>query len=303
VDAGVLSSLGVEPVKVTESPEAYRIRLTSNRQSLAILEELSREYSIHPRIRGIASELLKKCPEKDYDCYISRIAEFVRRNVKYVNDPPRREIFQSPIRTLEYGLGDCDDFAVLTASLLRAVGLNTRIKIKRVNDRWGHVVVEVLNPTRGWLEVDTTQKEEVMELGRLLKIAVRCRPLYRHPCSPLICEDGTVRPSQKPYCRKPLEVKKTVKFKPRIKHVKHKCVNTSRCFSPSYHQHPGAISKQNSRLISREAHGSRANIRKSSHPHHLRRVQTVNSASRGAHENSFPWWALIAGGAVVYALW
>jgi len=164
VNAEKLSQLGVEPQEIEGEPEAYRIRLTSNSQSLAILRELSKEYSIHPRIRALASEIIKDCPEKDYDCYISKVTDFVKRNVKYVNDPPRTEVFQSPLKTLELGIGDCDDFSVLTASLLRAVGLEAVPKILPVNKRWGHVIVEVFHPGRkAWIEIDATDKEENME--------------------------------------------------------------------------------------------------------------------------------------------
>ena len=157
-----LARLGVEPQELEKG--AYRIRLTSNSQSLEILSRLAREYAIHPRIRALVAELLRGCKEKDYDCYIDRITSFVKENIKYVNDPPRAEVFQSPLRTLEWGIGDCDDFAVLTASLLRAAGLNARPVIKRVNNRWGHVVVEVFHPERRqWLEIDTTDKEDDME--------------------------------------------------------------------------------------------------------------------------------------------
>lgn len=157
-----LDMLGVEPQELEKG--AYRIRLTSNSQSLEILSQLAREYAIHPRIRALVAELLRNCKEKDYDCYIDRITSFVKENIKYVNDPPRAEVFQSPLRTLEWGLGDCDDFAVLTASLLLSAGLNARPVIRRVNDRWGHVVVEVFHPEkRKWLEIDTTNKEDDME--------------------------------------------------------------------------------------------------------------------------------------------
>ncbi len=209
MNAEELSTLGVEPKQIDKG--AYRIRLTSNSQSLSILSQLAKEYSIHPRIRSIVAELLAPCKEKNYDCYIQQITDFVKKNVKYVNDPPRAEVFQSPLRTLEWGIGDCDDFAVLTASLLLSAGLEARPKIKRVNDRWGHVVVEVFHPERKeWIEIDTTDKEgndmevyelglidpveelpdEVAELGRRgftgRRWIIRKVPTARHPGAPIV---------------------------------------------------------------------------------------------------------------------
>ncbi|TCK06364.1 transglutaminase-like domain-containing protein [Phorcysia thermohydrogeniphila] len=302
MDYGKLASLGVEPEKVSKFPEAYRIRLTSNDQSLAILEELSREYALHPRIRSLVAGIIRPCKEKNYDCYIARIAEFVRRNVKYVNDPPRTEVFQSPVRTLEYGIGDCDDFAVLTASLLRAVGLNTRIKIKKVNERWGHVVTEVFNPNRGWIEVDTTKKE-VFELGGgvihrpkswyflhmhynrpknvpnyhatlfLARKEGKCVLTARHPCAPLVCPNGRVIPSPNKLCQR--------------KHYKPHHKPLLRPYHPARADRPVRPVRHTSSL-----------------QRHITTTKAVEKTTKGAHkEGSFPWWALIAGGAVVYALW
>jgi len=152
-----LESIGVEPVKVSESPEAYKVKLSDIKQSLAIIEELTREYSIHPEIRKIVSSLISSCKDRDYDCYIRKIVCYIKSKVKYVNDPPKTEVFQSPLRTLDYGMGDCDDHAILTATLLRAVGFKVKVVLGApYGNRYDHVYVKVLHPNKGWLTIDTT---------------------------------------------------------------------------------------------------------------------------------------------------
>lgn len=51
-----------------------------------------------------------------------RIHDWVRDRVEYVRDPSGVEEVQSPIATLQIGVGDCDDMSILAASLMRAAG-------------------------------------------------------------------------------------------------------------------------------------------------------------------------------------
>ena len=183
-----LQVLGVNPIRIARKPETYLIRIKDNAQSLSILQRLAEEYSLHPRIRKITSSLIKGCPERDLLCYVRAITRFVKRNVKYVNDPPGKEVFQSPLKTLEYGMGDCDDFAVLTASLLLSAGIPAKVKIKPVAENKGHVVVEVLIGNRKF-EIDTTKKNKTLELGfpffHFRRWRIARLPLYRCPNSPV----------------------------------------------------------------------------------------------------------------------
>jgi len=159
VDSKALLAIGVEPEKVSDSPESYRIRLTDINQSLAIIEELTKEYSIHPQVRKLVSTLISPCQDRDYDCYIRKIVSFIKSTVKYVNDPPKTEVFQSPLRTLDYKMGDCDDHAILTATLLRAAGFKVKVVLGAPNgNRYDHVYVKVLHPGKGWLTIDTTSE-------------------------------------------------------------------------------------------------------------------------------------------------
>lgn len=53
--------------------------------------------------------------------------DWIKDNIKYVEDP--EDIWQSPQTTLSLGSGDCEDQAILMASLIGALGGNARVNI------------------------------------------------------------------------------------------------------------------------------------------------------------------------------
>lgn len=61
------------------------------------------------------------------------IAHWVGSNVKYVSDPNGFEYVASPIETLKVRAGDCDDFAVLLASLYESIGLDAVVGLVDTN--------------------------------------------------------------------------------------------------------------------------------------------------------------------------
>ncbi len=102
---------------------------------------------------------------KDIDKEIEVIFKFVRDEIKYRKDPYRVEMFQSPVRTLKdylkgYGAGDCDDKAILAASMLSSIGYKVRLVL--MNPRGGaytHVICEVFHPIeKRWIPLETTLK-------------------------------------------------------------------------------------------------------------------------------------------------
>lgn len=58
---------------------------------------------------------------------IMAIGHWVGANIKYVSDPKGLEYVAPPLETLRVGAGDCDDFAVLIASLYESIGLDAVI--------------------------------------------------------------------------------------------------------------------------------------------------------------------------------
>jgi len=64
---------------------------------------------------------------------IMAIGHWVGVNVRYVSDPRGLEYVAFPLETLRVGAGDCDDFAVLIASLYESIGLDAVIGLVDTN--------------------------------------------------------------------------------------------------------------------------------------------------------------------------
>lgn len=74
---------------------------------------------------------------------IFAIYDQLYNNWKYVNDPNGFDYFARASETINVNLtGDCDDFAVLMAALITAIGGNTRVSLA-YNATAGHAFTEV----------------------------------------------------------------------------------------------------------------------------------------------------------------
>jgi transglutaminase-like putative cysteine protease len=85
------------------------------------------------------------------------IQQWVQRNIEYRRDPPDVELVQTPQVTLQLRAGDCDDQAVLVASLLQATGHPTQfIAIGLDGAPLTHVLTQTLIGT-SWVAVETIE--------------------------------------------------------------------------------------------------------------------------------------------------
>ncbi|OJR83607.1 transglutaminase, partial [Escherichia coli] len=71
----------------------------------------------------------------------------VRTKWNYVNDPKGREYIATASESLQYFSGDCDDYSLLMAGLLRAIGATPRLIHTKE-----HMYPELLIPNKGDLE-------------------------------------------------------------------------------------------------------------------------------------------------------
>lgn len=80
---------------------------------------------------------------------VATIWSHVRQQWRYVNDPRGAEYFAAASETIsnEY-VGDCDDFAIVLAAMLRAVGGEARI-VMMDGPEGGHAYAEVFVPGEG----------------------------------------------------------------------------------------------------------------------------------------------------------
>jgi len=93
-----------------------------------------------PLVRDIAVSAVQDCPaeiEANSEVWkIWQLNRWVAGNISYVSDPRGHNYFAYAHETLNTGGGDCDDFAILLASLYESVGLDAAIASIDTDDDW-----------------------------------------------------------------------------------------------------------------------------------------------------------------------
>ena len=113
-----------------------------------------------PQNRILAQRLVSCAPNKAWMTEVRCIFNFVRQNIRYMLDTNGVEVLQSPEYTLAEGSGDCDDHAILLATLLECAGHPCRFIA--VGFSGDGSLEHVLTQTRGagegkWVSLDTTE--------------------------------------------------------------------------------------------------------------------------------------------------
>jgi len=125
--------------------------------------------------RRLALDIVRDLPPKNWKAEARAIQEWVKQNVRYVRDIQGIETLHSPQKILEYRQGDCDDQAMLVATLLESIGFSTRLHaIGFRPGSYSHVFADVqLAPGKNalprWFSVETT---EDWPLGKIPKNVV-----------------------------------------------------------------------------------------------------------------------------------
>lgn len=136
---------GVEDLAGNMMMTTKRVGFTIPSPYAKISEECARavDYT-NPDTRDYAIQLAAwLCPGEYNICQICTIYDHLYKNWRYVNDPNGLEYFSPASRTIKANLaGDCDDYAVLMAAMIAAIGGSTRIIIAWNNDA-GHAYAEV----------------------------------------------------------------------------------------------------------------------------------------------------------------
>ena len=73
------------------------------------------------------------------------------------------ETVQTPVKTLDYKQGDCDDQVTLLASLLESIGVQTRYKaVGFTPGHFQHVFLEARDDNSGkWIGLDPTERVDM----------------------------------------------------------------------------------------------------------------------------------------------
>lgn len=136
---------------------------SGTRVTLTIMSKLTKEAKKRLAIRRLAQSLVQGNQQKDYAGEVRDIHRFVRDNIRYVRDIRGVETLQIPEKTLEFGSGDCDDKAILLASLLESIGHRTRfVAVGFSPNSYAHVYIESQLAGK-WIPLETT---EPWEAGR-----------------------------------------------------------------------------------------------------------------------------------------
>ncbi len=96
--------------------------------------------------------------------FVGSVAAWIQMQLQigelaYFPDPPHYDRWCPPSKTLHVGGGDCDDFAILAVSILRAGGVEASViagKLHEGGRAGGHAWVEGYDE-RGWFLLEATQ--------------------------------------------------------------------------------------------------------------------------------------------------
>lgn len=126
-------------IRLPSGEETVQLRSTDivvpgGRQNVRLANEIAHRYSREYPVRALAGLIIEGCKDVHLEGPLC-IAQWIRDNVRYVQETPGVEILQGPFTTLPswlkvgnfqftgIGCGDCDDLAILFACLCRAAGL------------------------------------------------------------------------------------------------------------------------------------------------------------------------------------
>jgi hypothetical protein len=100
----------------------------------------------NPVTRNYATQIAANLPGKYNLNQVIFLYDFLYKNWRYVSDPRGIEYLSSASNTISNDLiGDCDDFAILIATLIESIGGKARVSFAH-NKRGGHAFAEVYIP-------------------------------------------------------------------------------------------------------------------------------------------------------------
>lgn len=138
------------------------------------LQQMSRLVShaiTHPLIRKQAMQAIQHCNVGDRINQQACLMIWVQRHMKFIRDPHGVEALHDPVMIAEaiehnkQPYGDCDDFSMYLAALMRAVGLRANFRVVGFNGgRLSHVYVTGPKGEK----LDSTRNPWHMQAGEML---------------------------------------------------------------------------------------------------------------------------------------
>lgn len=128
------------------------------RETLKIMSKLTKGGKKSPAIRQKALQLTQHLRQKDRIGEIYALWEFVKNRIRYVRDIRNVETIHTPEQILRQESGDCDDKAILLASLLEAIGHPSAFwAIGTKPGVFSHVLVLTRVGEKKWMPLETTE--------------------------------------------------------------------------------------------------------------------------------------------------
>lgn len=118
------------------------------------------KYTGQPQLVAFTAKLIKKAdvPARDELALIRAIQLFAQKRIKYFREYPER--FVSPMRTIEWGIADCDDLSILILTMARSFRIKGRLKFLRMmlpdGKRFSHVYPQVKIQGK-WISVEAVR--------------------------------------------------------------------------------------------------------------------------------------------------
>ncbi len=127
--------------------------------TLRLMRRMVNDYKTDAGIRQAALNVTFMTPAQDEASEVEALYCFVRDHIRYTKDVHGVETLATPDKTMAMRVGDCDDQAVLLASLLESVGYPTRFVIEGYTDggTWEHVYLETCLCGQ-WVALDPTEQ-------------------------------------------------------------------------------------------------------------------------------------------------
>jgi hypothetical protein len=140
----VVDMLSGAPLESNILPTPPKIIPSSIEQQRSEQIKEAMDYT-NPITRDFALTLIPKSHGGEYNiAQICDLWDAIYKKWTYVNDPRGNDYYSPSSRTIQLGLkGDCDDFAIITGSVIQSIGGSSRI-VTAYNVEGGHAYPEVL---------------------------------------------------------------------------------------------------------------------------------------------------------------
>lgn len=131
------------------------------RRTLELMASIIKTSSVNYYVRRWAEKIIQGVPERDDIGRVQVLSNYIRGNSRYVRDPQGTEFIKTPLVSLQlFEVGeipslDCDDYSVLSLSLLKSIGFPVALRATsyRSDGKFRHVY-GLVRVKGQWLPLD-----------------------------------------------------------------------------------------------------------------------------------------------------